>query len=168
MRLIVAAVGVCALVGSGCGRPLDDIEVVTASLTGTSWGGVAVIGGFSHSPGVLRLIDTDDQAHEFDVNIGGPVAGILLDVATGDEDTSDGESCLVGSQASLTLPEGETRTGGEITGGYFGSKVGMHLALGIEEHDLENGAGVKLEGSAVNFGMGFFVGFEWLDISLQE
>lgn len=164
MRLLMLAL----LASAACGGPLDDIQVTSAQLSDTSWSQFAVIGGYSWSPATLTLVDTAGELHEVAVDIGGPVVGIVFDFSTGDSSGDEGLECLFQSSASLIIPEGEVVSGGELTGGYFGSTTGAHLVLGGTDHDLANGAGVKLKGGAVNLGMGMMVGFEWLDIGVKD
>jgi hypothetical protein len=161
---LVLAAGLACAVGCG-GGPLDDIDVKSATLSNTEWGGVGVVGGFSTTPAVLTLVDNADVGHAFNVSIGGPTLGLIFDFGAADDNPDD---CLMQSSASLTIPEGKSLTGSDIAGGYFGSKTSGHLVLGGEDHDLSNGEGVKLKGGAVNFGLGMQVAFEWLSISVDE
>ena len=56
----------------------------------------------------------------------------------------------------------------DLDGSYFGNVEEAHLIIGGASHDLKNSAGVRLKGGALSFGMGVFVGFEWLDLSLKK
>ena len=155
-----------ALMVAGCGGPLDNIDVQSATLGSVDWSGFSIVVGLTDAPATLTIVDTAGTVHNFNVELSGPSLGLLLDI--GASDTSDPNNCLFQSDGSLTLPAGKALTGADIAGGYFGTKEGLHLGIGGESHDLTNGSGVKLSGGALNVGFGFFAGFEWLSIGVRQ
>jgi hypothetical protein len=146
--------------GSGCGSPpgLSGLQVRSASITGVEWAGIDLVVGWGWANGVLDVVDTSGQTHSFDVQLSGPSAGVVFDVAGAD---------LASTTARLTLPEGKTLQGSDLLGSYLGTEEAIHVGFGGEQHDLTNGAGVKLDSGNFNLGVGVFVGFEWLAISAR-
>ncbi len=153
------------LLGAGCGGgPFGDFVVTDASLHDVDWQSAAIIGGASWTSGLLDLTDDSGQVHAFDVDVSGPEVGFFIDIGTGDNNPDD---CLLQSSASLVLPAGKQVIADDVAGVYAGTKGSLRFALGAEEHDLQNGAGVKLSGGAFDLGMGIWLGFEWLGIGVK-
>jgi hypothetical protein len=158
--LLVVAAAACGNAG-----PLADIDVTSASLSKLDWTSVDAVVGLTESDGVLTVVDTGGASHSVNISISGPAIGLLFDIAG--SSSNDPNNCLVQNSGSLTLPKGKQLKGSDLVGGYGGNEEAIGLGLNGTSHDLTNTAGVRLEGGAVNFGMGMMVAFEWLSITAK-
>lgn len=159
----LALVVVVGFVATGCcGSDGGSAKIVSASLDGWDETGFAVIGGFVSGSSTLTTTDSAGESKSNRVGFGGPIVGFVFDMhATGE--STDLPDCGGGS---LSIPDGGV-TEDELFELYTGSGVSAGLVFGGTEHDLENGAGVKLDGGGISLGIGFFVGFEWFGLNRE-
>lgn len=157
LLLVSVAVSTSACCGSGG----EELPIESASLSGWSEAGFAVIGGYAGGSATLTTTDSAGQSKSTGVDMGGPIFGFVFDMhATPDKD-SDLGGC---GDASLTVPDGGVSED-ELFQLYTGEGTDVGMILGYSEHDLENDAGVRFKTGGVSVGMGVFVGFEWMGLS---
>lgn len=165
VRLLAIFSVLVAAAACGDAGPLADIDVTSASLSKLDWTNVDMVVGLTESDGVLTVVDTGGASHSVNVSISGPAVGFLFDI--GGSSSNDPNNCLIQNSGSLTLPKGKQLKGSDLVGGYGGNEEAVGLVLNGTSHDLTNPAGVRLQGGALNFGMGLMVGFEWLSITAK-
>jgi hypothetical protein len=113
--------------------------------------------------GTLNVTDTAGQAHSFPVDLEGPTIGVVFDFAASADD-----GCLFQDDATIDLSgAGAGLTARDLGGLYSGTSGGAHLGIGVMEHELKNGAGVRIKGGGTGVGVGVWAGVEWLGLSLQ-
>jgi hypothetical protein len=165
VRTLIIAAFVVVTAACGDAGSLADVEVKTVSLSNLDWSTVDAVVGLTESTGVLTVVDTSGNAHTTNVDISGPAIGFLFDISGG---TANGPNdAIIKNSGQLTLPKGKQLKGSDLVGGYAGNETAAALVIGGESHDLTNGAGVRLEGGALNFGMGLLIAFEWLSITAK-
>lgn len=148
---------------AGCAGPEAELavfEVTDASLSNVDLGHAAAIVGIMSGTATLHFTDSDGQAHSHAVTLEGPLLGAAISAQGQDSwgfDPPDG---------SLVLPG--PITADQLFGVYQGSATGAALVIGINEHDLENGAGVKLTTDYLTAGIGIVGAIEWLCLSLAD
>lgn len=166
MRRIVVVSGalVAMLMASACGgAELDAIEVADASFGDVDWTGVAAVVGVWTASGTLNITDTNGEVHAFPIDLEGPTVGVVFDMAVSADD-----GCFFQDNATIDLSNASAGlTARDIGGLYSGTSAGAHLGVGVLEHELSNGAGVRINGGGTGAGFGVWVGLEWLGLSLQ-
>jgi hypothetical protein len=149
--------------GGACGQELDDIVVADASFGDVDWVGVAAVVGVWTASGTLNITDTNGESFAFPIDLEGPTVGLVFDFAVSADD-----GCFFDDDATIDLSNAQAGlTARDIGGFYGGTSAGAHMGVGVVEHELANGQGVRIKGGGTSAGMGMWIGLEWLGLSLQ-
>lgn len=146
---------------TGCGASLDGITVQSADLANWSEFSLAVLLGGDIIGADLVVTEPDATQHVFPASIIGVSGGLVFDMSVVGDDVID---C---GDVRLALPA-TTVPGNDLLGTYGGSGVAVGVGVGLTQHELENGAGVRLESGNFGIVVAMEVGLEALTLSVGD
>jgi hypothetical protein len=145
-RLLLALCIVC----SACvGDEFDAVQVTSASIDIDMVSMMAIIGG-SGGDGVLTFTKDDGTTGSCNVSLRGPVLGAVFMFSGG-----------FNSSATLGIPAASVPLS-DLFGVYSGTAAGGGMIIGGEQRDIKNNNDISIKDSDFVFGIGAYVGVEFL------
>ena len=133
-----------------------DVVAEDAWISGVTSVSVAMLFGGVSSEGTLHFVADDGGEYEYPVSLDGSTLGAVIDVSFDP----------IPNRIDLELPGPVPAN--DLLGRYKGTTGSAVVGFGVGTRHLENRAGVVIDETQFNMGVGILAGWEWMNLEVRD